>query len=167
MVLGLELPASRMLLSSFDDWSAYPFVSGGSTGGLSMPDRETMIRIDSDESGAEMDKWFAESEAMPLEVKEKTWERVLRTLDDLREPRRVDQYGLVPEGVEPVMLAGDRMGTISATGEYRPSADEEWFDWLQATMWTIEPVDVRRMWRRGESLRGTASWLQWNQRHAD
>lgn len=167
VVLGLELPASRILLSSFYDWSAYPFGSCGSTGGLSMPDRGTIMRIDSDESGAEMDKWFAESEAMPLRAKEKTWERVLRTLDDLREPRRVDQYGLVPEGVEPVMLAGDRMGVVSASGEYRPSADEEWFDWLQATMWTVEPGDVRRTWRRGESLRGTASWLQWNQRHAD
>ena len=165
VVLGLELPASRVLLSSFCDWSAYPFVSGGSVGGLSMPDRETMIRIDSDESGVEADRWLAESEAMPLEVKEKTWERVLRTMDDLREPRRIDQYGLVPEGMEPVMPSGDRMGTISATGKYRPSADEEWFDWLQATMWTIEPGDVRRVWRRGESLRGTASWLQWNQRH--
>lgn len=167
VVLGLELPASRVLLSSFCDWCSYPFVSGGSTGGLSMPDRETMIRIDSDESGVEVDRWLAESEAMPLEVKEKTWERVLRTMADLRDPRRVDQYGLVPEGVEPVMLSSDRMGTVSATGEYRPSADEEWFDWLQATMWTIEPGDVRKVWRRGESLRGTASWLQWNQHHAD
>ena len=72
-----------------------------------------------------------------------------------------------PRGWSRSCSQGDRMGTVTESGEYRPSADEEWFDWLQATMWTIEPVDVRRTWRRGESLRGTASWLQWNQRHAD
>lgn len=166
VVLGLELPASRILLSSFYDWSAFPFVSGGSSSGLSMPDRETIIRVDSDPTGVEMDKWWAESADMPLEDKEKTWERTLRSLSDLRTPRRVDQYGLVPEGVEPVMPAADRMGTVTASGGYRPSADETWFDWLQATLWTIKPADVKKVWREGRSLRGTAAWLQWNQPHS-
>lgn len=165
VVLSLEVPASRMLLSSFYDWSAFPFVSGGSTGGLSMPDRETIKRIDGDESGVEMDKWWAESADMPLANKEKTWERTLRSLDDLKKPRRVDQYGRVPDGEEPVALTGDRMGSIDSRGIYKPDADEMWFDWLQATLWTIEPGDVKKVWREGQPLNSTAAWLRWNQRH--
>lgn len=161
VVLGLEVPAGRILLSSFYDWSSYPFLTDG---GLLMPSREDVIRIDEDSTGVEVDEWLARSDAATMREKEDSWKRVLRTVDDLRTPRRVDMHGRVPDGGQPVDYGMEQRGVISADGEYKPSADETWFDWLQATLWSIKPTDVKRVWRRGESLRGTASWLQWNQK---
>ncbi|MBW3087692.1 DUF3841 domain-containing protein [Bifidobacterium sp. 82T24] len=131
-VLALEVPEENVLLTSYDDWSAWPFIS---TDGLAMPGPDELAAMDADPTDVLLDRWFDRSDAMSFEERAATWWRCMRPASSLRKP------------VE--------MGIDSETGK-------PYHDWIQATVWEFRLEWLRRVWKSGENLAGTAAWLDWN-----
>lgn len=115
-LLYLEVPADRLLFTSFEDWSAWAFITYN---GLAQPPEKLANAMDVDEKL--QDRWWDLSDSCSVAEKSRTWWRCDRSLADVIDACSMEFKDLF-----------DDEGSLKAPI-------------VQSCLWELLPCDVKRI----------------------